>query len=209
MTRTHTAHGFTLIEVLITLSVALIILGTAVWSMGDILPGYRTNAAARKFAMDARNALALAARANEPVHLVRIADTTDCQQAYRIIQGANPASPTRELERVCLSTEYTGVSMDAAGIAAPVQCADDLPATSLDTCSFCAVGARLTFYPTGEVVAVSSAGGVQGSGHSVVFSPTRGADRQQKALAVGVRSGTGRARVYGFDPAQTLKWVCK
>lgn len=209
MTRAHTAHGFTLIEVLVTVSVALILLGTAVWSMGDVLPGYRTNAAARRFSLDARNALALAARANEPVHLVRIADTAGCTQAYRMIQGINPATPTRELDKVCLSVDYPGITMDAAGIAAPVQCADDLPATSLDTCSFCAPGARLTFYPTGEVVAVSSAGGVQAGGHSAVFSPKNGSNRQQKALAVGVRSGTGRARVYRYEPTTSLKWDCK
>ena len=209
MKRAHPSRGFTLIEVLVTVTVAILLLGTAVWSMGDFLPGYRTNAAAQRFALDARNAGAVAARANEPVHLVRIADAAGCTQAYRMVQGADPAAPTRVHETVCLSREYPGVGMDAAGIAAPVRCADDLPASAVDTCSFCAPGSRLTFYPTGEVVAVSSAGGVQAGGHSVVFSPKRGADRQREALAVAVRSGTGRARIYRYEPAAALKWECK
>ncbi len=209
MTHTHTPRGFTLIEVLVIVSVALLLLGTAVWSMGDVLPGYRANAAAQRFSLDARNALAIAARANEPVHLVRIADAAGCRQAYRMVQGADPSSPTRVYETVCLSSEYSGVSMDAAGITAQVRCADDLPATALVTCSFCTAGSRLTFYPTGEVVAIAAGGGVQAGGHSVVFAPARGADRKQKAMAVAVRSGTGRARIYQYDPAAASGWACK
>jgi prepilin-type N-terminal cleavage/methylation domain-containing protein len=209
MTCTHTSRGFTLVELLIVVSVALLLLGTTVWSMGDALPGYRTNSAAQRFVLDTRNALAVAARANQPVHLVKVAEDGGCADGYRIVQGADPDEPARVLDTVCMTSEYPGVALEAAGITAGVQCADDQPATALSVCSFCEAGARLTFYPTGEVVAVAAGGGVQAGGHSAVFVAKRGEDRAAKALAVGVRSGTGRARVYRREPTSAFGWVCQ
>jgi prepilin-type N-terminal cleavage/methylation domain-containing protein len=209
MTRTHTPRGFTLLELMLVVLVSSLLLGTAVWSMGDALPGYRTNAAAQRFVIDTRNALAVAARANQPVHLVKVAGDGGCADGYRIVLGADPDEPARVLDTVCMAREYPGVGLEAAGITAGVLCADDLPATSLAVCSFCEAGARLTFYPTGEVVAVSAGGGVQAGGHSAVFVPKHGGERTATALAVGVRSGTGRARVYRYEPTAASKWVCE
>lgn len=186
-------RGFTLIELVMTLAIAGILTGLAVWQIGATLPGHRVGQSARRFLAAVRFAPSIAARANEPVHIVIDPDAPGCGPSWQILVGASPAAPRQMIDRVCLGTEARGVSMAHGGTGADVGCSTGL-GPDLPNCSLCKSGARLTFYPTGRVVAVRD--GVElGAGHSIVFSPTV-SPTPARTLAVGVRAGTGEARIY-------------
>ncbi len=197
------SRGFTLLELMVTLAVAGLLAGVAVWQINATLPGYRVGHAARRFLADVRMASSIAARTNEPVHLVIDPAAADCGPSWRMLVGASPAAPRQVIDRVCLGAEARGVAMASDAHDVAVKCAADLDPEPLENCSLCEKDARLTFYPTGEVLAVRG-GAVLEAGHSLVFSPSA-APTAARTLAVGVRAGTGEARLYRPSGAG---WEC-
>jgi prepilin-type N-terminal cleavage/methylation domain-containing protein len=188
------SRGFTLIELMVTLAVVAILGAIATWQIHTTLPGYRVGHAARRFLADVRMASSLAARTNEPVHLVVDPAAAGCGPSWSLLVGASPAAPRTVIDRVCLDAEAPGVSMSAGDLDAEVKCSADLDQDAFEPCSLCEKDARLTFYPTGEVVAVRG-GEVLDAGHAIVFSP-KVEPITTRTLAVGVRAGTGEARLY-------------
>jgi prepilin-type N-terminal cleavage/methylation domain-containing protein len=185
------SRGFTLVELAVILAILGILSGLAAWQVSALLPGYRVGHAARRFLADVRFAPSIAARTNEPVHLV-VDPASDCGPSWTLVTGASPESPTRVLDRICLDAEAPGVAMANGGVTHDVGCPQTL-GPDLPNCSLCEKGARLTFYPTGETVAVKD--GAEIDGHSIVFTP-RASPTARDTLAVGIRAGTGDARLF-------------
>jgi hypothetical protein len=189
---------------MVTLAVAAILGGIAVWQISATLPGYRVGNAARRFLADVRLASSIAARTNEPVHIVVDPAASGCGPSWRILVGASPDAPRTVVDRVCLDAEAPGVAMANGGVTAAVKCAGEL-GNALPNCSLCQKDARLTFYPTGQTEAV--AGEAALDGHSIVFSPGR-TPSARDTLAVGVRAGTGEAHLYRPDAGAASGWSC-
>lgn len=188
---------------MVTLAIAAILGGIAAWQISAALPGYRVGHAARTFLADVRLAASIAARTNEPVHLVVDPDS-DCGPSWRLLAGASPDAPRLVIDRFCADGEAKGIAFANAGVATGVKCASDLGA-ALPNCSLCEKDARLTFYPTGETVAVR--GGVEIDGHSIVLTPARDPSVRD-TMAVGVRGGTGESRLYRPNAKAATGWDC-
>lgn len=181
------SRGFTLVELLTVLAIAIILIGTATWQVQRAIVAQRAGAAARRFAMDTRSASAVAARRNAPVQLtVDPVGDASCGPNYRITALTPNGGAPVELERICLAAEYPGVALGSTFTTA-VSCASDVGA-ALPNCSLCTAAKTITFYPSGEVTTPGA------NGDSIVFAPQDGS--KSSTWAVGVRNFSGRTRVY-------------
>lgn len=191
-------HGFTLLELLVTLAVAGLLVTTAVWSARYYLVGLRVSAAARELVSRSRNAAAIAARTNRPVELRFVeSDGPGCTPRYEFRTVGTGATT---FERICLASEYPGVRLSAGAMSETgVRCNGE---PDLGNCTLCEGTRTVTFYPSGEV----ATSGVDADGDSVVFS-VRGDTSSARTLAVGIRNISGKIRVYRPN-ASASAWEC-
>lgn len=194
------ARGYTLIELVIAVAIVGILASMAAWQITSLLPAWRTDALARRFVLDVRQAQAIAARTNRSVTItVELDSTAGCAgPSYRI------ESDGTQYDTACLATEYPGVTISAAGApAADFGCERIVPLHA-SGCTFCTSGTgSLLVLPTGEVL---RAGG-DPNGEALLFAPTADAAAGDPGDVRGVvvRTGTGTARAYRIAGGE---WDC-
>ncbi len=210
------ARGFSLLELMVAVTILGVLAATAVVNLQAGLPAQRSAAAARQLMMDLRSASAIAARTNQIVAVeLNIAEPT-CppddagrRHGWRVYsrQALNPGVVDRLYVRECLASSFGGVrfGLAASAPATDLRCAEEAPIASTpnDSCTACAANTTINFFPSGEVDLADGA--------SVALLPSRdlGAATELRALfAVGVAPVTGRARIY--RPAvDGLTWECR
>lgn len=184
-------HGFTLLELMVTLAVAGLLIGVSVWSMQHFIVGNRVGAAAREFMARVRSASAIAARINTPVELRFVPTGAGCVPRYEL------RTATANYDTVCIATEYPGV--EVAEAVGELKCGTE---TGIESCSLCAASSTITFFPSGEV----TTSGADTDGDSVVFR-VRGEDTEARTVGVGIRNVSGLARAYRPNAAGSA-WEC-
>lgn len=189
------ARGFTLIEIMLVLTLVGIILGVTTWTMGSLLSGSRVQKAARELAVRQGQASAIAARTNQAVTMTFVNSGAGCVPSYEI-----RTSDGTVYDSVCISREFPGVELSAGTVTSNVQCAGE--STALPNCSLCTGTKILTFYPSGEV----QTSGTNAAGDSMVFS-SKSEKSASRMLAVGIRNLNGRTRIYKPN-ANGSGWVC-
>lgn len=195
MRRTPPDTGFTLIEVMIVVAIVGILAGIGGWSATVLLPGYRADAAARKFVADVRSAQAIATRLNRPVELELQADLEGCGgQGYTVRAGDTV------YEFVCL---HPSLIVSNAGVEGFPVLGAGITATPTNGCSFCDEdGGVLVFLPTGEISNPAEPGA------DVALSVMPRADvvtkRSSRLRAIGIRSGSAKTKL--FVPGEGKTW---
>jgi prepilin-type N-terminal cleavage/methylation domain-containing protein len=196
--RTNAARGFTLIELMVTLGVVAILCGFTAWQATSLLPAWRTDGLARRFALDLRKAQAIAARQNQPVQVqLHTGAHPGCEGAgYRVVaDGA-------VVDSVCLPRDYPGTSLSGAGAPPIIVCAGDAPIHA-SGCSFCEGGAgTLIALPSGEVLSPGD-----DAVASLAFAPAGEAAKGSFSggRAVSIQAGTARVRGHKVRGAA---WEC-
>ena len=184
--------GFTLVELMVAVSIALILLGVAGWSGQRALVAYRVSGAANEFVFFVRKATAIAARTNSRVAI--IVDNNgpaECNPSYRLqtipVAGGTPV----QYDRVCVNADFPGVALSSGAMAAAVTCPEEAAASlpELTNCSMCTGTTSIFVFPTGAVATPEDAG------ETLVFVPKHEAVTKQ-VLAVGIRNVSGKTRIY-------------
>lgn len=188
-------RGFTIIEIMLVLTLVGFILGITTWTMGSLLSGNRVQAAARELVGRIGKASAIAARTNQAVTMKFVSSGSGCVPSYEIRTSDGTVYDT-----VCVSREYPGVELSAGMVTAAVKCAGE--STPLPNCSLCTGDHEITFYPSGEV----QTSGVDPAGDTLVFS-SKSEKAASRTLAAGIRNLNGRTRLYRPNGAGS-GWVC-
>lgn len=196
MRRSPPDLGFTLIEVMIVVAIVGILAGIGGWSATVLLPGYRTDAAARKFMADVRSAQAIATRLNQPVELLVQADLDGCGGPGYMVTAADEVV----YEFVCL---HPSLAVSAAGTDGFPDLGAGITAKPTNGCSFCDEdGGVLVFLPTGEISNPAEPGA------DVALSVMPAVDveprRSSRLRAIGIRSGSAKAKL--FVPGEGKTW---
>lgn len=198
-------RGFTLVEFMVTILVSSALLTMGAWAGSRMLAASRSTGAARQFIYEMRSAAAIAARINRRVQLI-VDNEGDagCNPSWRVQTIPNVGEDVTVFNRICVNADFPGVEHKNAGIAAEVTCASDTASgePALTNCSLCTGTAAITLYPSGEFLTPQA---VQ-NGATLMFSPT-GDDRPSATVAVGIRDGTGRTRIYKPNDAGS-GWEC-
>ena len=187
------ARGFTIIEIMLVLTLVGLILGITTWTMGSLLSGSRVQKAARELAMRVGQASAIAARTNQAVTMTFVNSGAGCVPFYEIRTSNGTVYDT-----VCIPLEYPGVELSAGTVTSNIQCTGE--STPLPNCSLCSGTKILTIYPSGEVQTSGT------TGDSLVFS-SKSEKAGSRTLAVGIRNLNGRTRIYRPNAAGS-GWVC-
>ena len=201
MQRRRVSRGFTLVELLVTVSVALILLGVAGWSGQRALIAFRVSGAANEFVFFVRQAAAIAARTNSRMAIV--VDNNGpaaCNPSYRLQTIPVAGGTAVEYHRVCLNADFPGVALASGGTTAAIRCpaetAAGLPA--MTNCLMCTGTTSVFVFPSGEVATAEAAG------ETLVFAPKHEPTSTQ-VLAVGIRNTSGKTQVYR---PQGAGWEC-
>lgn len=184
--------GFTLVELMVAVSIALILLGVAGWSGQKALVAYRVSGAANEFVFFVRKAAAIAARTNSRVAVVVDNNgPADCNPSYRIETIPVSGGTAVQYDRVCVNADFPGVALASGGMTAAVTCPEEAAASlpDLTNCSMCTGKTSIFVFPTGAVATPAEAG------ETLVFAPKHEADSKQ-VLAVGIRNISGKTRIY-------------